>query len=161
MELLDDPLEEIDLTKIAFRGKLSAKKWQYIQTLDNLKRTKVIILLMGGVLLYPVLIIFMVEGTVNPALAIERLCMAGILVACYFFFNRFRLLAISFGILIAGLILWIYLSSLIYFSIWRFGINAAMFLLILAGYYFHFREKRLKSELMDAWRNGATAPSKD
>lgn len=156
MEKILDDLSDIQSNNIAnykFIGKLAVASWKYDGAVNYLKYIRILIGIMGLIMLYPVLINYLFLDFFSMGILIERLILCTILLFCFGIYNRFRLAALIIALLPIALLLFISLTNLEYFSVKQFGFNGAVFLLVIGGIYYHFKEKKLGLTLKDALIN--------
>jgi len=136
-----------------FIGKLAVTSWKYDGTINYLKKLRQIIIVMGLAILYPVLVSYLFLDHFSMDIFMERIFLSSILFSCAGFYQKFRLASIIVALLPIGLLLSLYIINIEYFSVKRFAFNGAVFLLVLAGIYFDYREKKLKAKLQEAMDN--------
>ncbi len=154
--ILDETLSKqtTEIEDYKFIGKLAVTSWKYDGTVNYLKKLRQIIIVMGLAILYPVLANYLFLDHFSLSIFIERVFLSCILFLCAGLYKKIRLISIIVALVPIGLLLYLYITNLDYFSVKRFGFNGAVFLIVLAGIYFDYREKKLKTKLQEAMENG-------
>jgi len=148
-EILDDQLnfQSTQISDYKFIGKLAVTSWKYDGALNYLKNIRWLIGIMGMVMFYPILTNYLFLDFFSFDIFIERVVFCVILFICAGLYQRFRVVSTIIALLPIGLLLFFSLTNLEYFSVKQFGFNGAVFLIIAAGLFYHFREKKLKKAL--------------
>ena len=152
-EILDEQFYNFDLSTVQFRGKLAGKNWRREQSIDWVERTRVFILVMAGVVLYPVLANHLFYNLFSLDFFIERLVISTVLILCFLFFRKFSLASMIISLLPIGLIIINYLVFTPELSFRRLGFNCAIFCLIVWGIYSYFKAIKLSHELVEEIKN--------
>ncbi len=153
-EILDEQHSTLDLSSVEFRGTLAQKKRQLDQSTGWLKRCRFFIFTMAAVIFYPFFILYFLHGYFSSSLLAERIVFGAILVLAGLFFYKFRLQALLISLIPLGTIIATYLFTSPELFLNRLGFNFAIFGLLLFGIFHHFREKRLRDELLKEIKNG-------
>ena len=139
--------DEVEFAKFKFSGKLAGKSWKYQRNLDGLIRTRIIIFVMAAMVFYPILTNKIYHNHFDPGLMLERTVFSLLLLISGILYNQFRIFSTILALLPVSLILLTYTPLFSDWDLQKVGIMAAIFLLIGAGFYYHFMVKQLRKEL--------------
>jgi len=143
-----------ELSDIHFKGILGAKKIKHDNAKIFLERTRNLIFIMAGLVMYRVVVAFLFNGSVPNEIVIERVLLACILVIAGFWFKKNPMGAMLLSLLPIGLLIFPYFFIDRPFPLTRILINLFIFCSILFGMYKYLEMDRLKKELLAAFHHG-------
>ena len=152
-DILDNEFSEIEFSDLKFTGKLMGKSWQHDQTLEHLKKVRYLLFLFPFLFFYPIITNYLFHDFFSMELFVERLIFAGIFVLSGIFFNRYRLAALLSSML-PSVLMMMYLVVIGYFAIRLSGFYLAVIFILGTGIFYHFKEKRLRNELINEFKSG-------
>lgn len=153
--ILDDSFSTIEFSDLKFTGKLMGKSWKHEQCTDHLKKVRYLLFLFPLLFFYPIVTNYLFHDMFSKDLFIERLIFAAIFILSGIFFNKYRLAALIFPML-PSILMMLYLIMIGYFAIRLSGFYLAVIFILGVGIFYHFREKKLRNELIDEFKSGNT-----
>ena len=149
--------EEVEFSKLKFRGKHAGPAWKYTQNVDGLIRVRAIIFVMAVLVYYPVIInAFYLDLSVRELL-LERFVFSVMLLFAGIFFNHFRVGSIFIAAIPLGIILLSYCLDPTHLQIKRIAFLMSILIIVLLGIYNHVRLYKLKKQLEHSLRKNAQA----
>ena len=155
--LLDDEYtdkQEVDLEDYEFTGKLTGKSWKHELCLSRLEQTKKIMLFSILVIFYPVLTNLLFHSVFLTDLMVERVVFALLVLIGVYIMPKRRLLGLILALIPLFLLFIFPIIDLTQFSVRRVGFNGALLMVMIVGIHFHFKEKKIREELVREILNG-------
>ena len=154
MNILDEHLhkEEIDLSNEQFRGKLAGKAWKLEQHDSKVEMSRVVIFGASFLIFVSIILNYLFHNTFSQTNLIFGLFLALIFIACGILFKKYTVGSILIALLLQGVIILEYLSFPESYSLRWIALIGAIFILIGSGLIFHFKAKKLRSELIEEVR---------
>ena len=140
--------DEVRFSEQKFRGKESGMIYRYGKQIDGLIRCRAVIFILAFWNLYPAVVGKLQNYPGATELLIERGIFAILFIASALLFNKSRILALIIAILPASIIILENVIGTNQINLYGIAFSFAAMLLILSGFYHHFKAKQIRKELM-------------